>query len=68
MTRQQADLNENELIELVSKKYLDLISHIDLIKGIDEISISFFWYRISKDKWNNAKSFRMRDLMSFKIN
>ena len=60
MTQQEAKKIEYQLTEMFKIRYPDIKSHVDLIPGTDEINISFFWNGISKEKWNNAKSFRMK--------
>lgn len=59
MTEQQAEKIEIQLTEKLKIKHPDIKTHVDIINGTNEINISFFWNRISVEKWNDAKSFRM---------
>ncbi len=58
MTRNEANKKETELIKLLEKQYPDIVAHIDIIDGTDEIAISFFWNRISVQRWNDAQTFK----------
>ncbi|PIF59813.1 hypothetical protein [Flavobacterium sp. 2] len=58
MNHLEAKQEENELVKLLSTKYPDLIAHIDIFEATDEIVISFFWNRITIEKWNDATSFK----------
>ncbi len=60
MTNQEAKQKEKQLTELFKSKYPDIISHVDLINETEEINISFFWNRISKERWNDAKTYRIK--------
>lgn len=51
---------EAELTERFSAKFPDIKTHVDVIKAKDEINISFFWNRKSRDNWNGAKTFRFK--------
>lgn len=60
MTKQQAILLENQLTEMFKSKHSDIKTHIDFVNGTDKIIISFFWNRISQEKWDGCKTFRMK--------
>lgn len=60
MTHQEAEQIAKELTELFKPKYSDLVAHVDLVNGTDKINISFFWDRISKENWKEAKTFRLK--------
>ena len=60
MKQQEAEQKTNELIEMLRPKYSDLVAHVDIVDGTDEIVISFFWNRISVEKWNDAKTFKCK--------
>lgn len=62
MTKQEAIQIETQLTEMFKTKHPDIKTHIDFIDGTDKIVISFFWNRLSQQKWDNAKSFRMESL------
>ena len=58
MNRNEASKKETELIKLFENRYPDIVTHIDIVEGADEIAISFFWNRISKQRWNDAQTFK----------
>lgn len=62
MTKQEAIQIETQLTEMFKTKHQDIKTHIDFIEGTDKIVISFFWNRISQQKWDEFKSFRMESL------
>ena len=67
MTKQEATQIENQLTEMFKIKHPDIKTHIDTIEGTDKIEITFFWNRISQQKWDDSKSFRMESLNYEKI-
>lgn len=62
MKQQEAEQKANELVEMLRPKYSDLVAHVDIVDGTDDIVISFFWNRISAEQWNDAKRFRCKDI------
>lgn len=62
MTKEQVLQIENQLTERFKTKHSDIKIHIDFVTGTDEIIISFFWNRISQEKWNEYKSFRIKSI------
>ncbi len=60
MNQQEADKKTEELIALLKPKYNDVSAHIDLVPGTDEINISIFWNRKSRDMYREAKSYRCK--------
>ena len=67
MNINDAKIKEAELIQLLKDRYPDIVAHIDPINGTDEIAISFFWNRISAQRWNNAQSFKGKSVDYQKI-
>jgi hypothetical protein len=59
MTQQEAEQKSNELTELLKTKYKDIKAHVDLIAGTDNINISLFWNRKSREHYHDSKSFRI---------
>ena len=49
MTPKEAERKGIKLTKMFKSKHPDIIAHVDLIEGTDEIVISFFWNRISVD-------------------
>ncbi|REG83033.1 hypothetical protein [Winogradskyella sediminis] len=62
MTHKEAEQKANELTKMFKSKYSDIVAHVDLIEGTDEIIISFFWNRISVERWNDAQTFKCKDM------
>jgi len=60
MNHKEAQQKANELIKLFKPKYTDLVAHIDIVEGTNDIVISFFWNRISKQMWNDTQSFKCK--------
>ncbi|EMQ93774.1 hypothetical protein D778_01535 [Xanthomarina gelatinilytica] len=58
MTNEQKVSIEQELTNLLKSKHSDIKSHVDEFDKKGTIIISFFWDRISKENWNNAKKFK----------
>lgn len=58
MNHLEAEQEEKELAKLLNTKHPDLIVHIDVFEATDEIVISFFWNRITMERWNDATSFK----------
>jgi adenylate cyclase len=58
MTSEQKENIEKELTSLLKSKHSDLRAHVDEFDSNGTIIISFFWDRISKQNWNNAKKFK----------
>lgn len=58
MNHKEAKQKTSELIELFKPKYSDLVANVDIIEGTNDIVISFFWNRISVQKWNDAQTFK----------
>ena len=61
MTEQEAKQTEMQLTEMFKAKFFDIKCHIDIVGETDKINISFFWNRISIEKWNDSKNFRIKD-------
>ncbi|HNP69284.1 MAG TPA: hypothetical protein PKH16_15365 [Aequorivita sp.] len=60
MTQEEADIRAEKLKNILRKKHIDLIAHIDLIPGTEKIKVSLFWNRKSKDQWNEAKVYNIK--------
>ncbi len=58
----EAKQKEEELVKLLQLKYPDLTGHIDIIEATNEIVISFFWNRLTIQKWNDAISFKCKNV------
>ena len=62
MTPKEAERKGIKLTKMFKSKHPDIIAHVDLIEGTDEIVISFFWNRISVEKWSDAQTFRCKGI------
>lgn len=62
MIRENAIFIENQLTEKLKVKFSDIKTHVDFIYGTDKMVISFFWNRISQERWGNYKSFTFNSI------
>lgn len=58
MNHREATQKAAELVEMLKSKYADIVAHIDVVDGTNDIVISFFWNRKSVEMWNDTQSFR----------
>lgn len=60
MNRQETEQIASELTERFKSNHPDLTAHVESVEGTNDILISFFWNRISLEKWDDTQSFRCK--------
>lgn len=49
---------EIRLVTIFKDKLKDIVAHIDFVEKNNELIISFFWNRLSRDHWKDHMSFK----------